>query len=102
MKCTRVGGRCLWIAAAVGIVGGTLLLVGCGGGEDTCCPPYVPQYRDLTLVLNVSDAAGNALGEATVWVDGVAQDMKTAWEFVTLGPGYPESWSGFRANWIKV
>jgi len=74
-------------------------LQGCGGGGDYDEPE--PRYHDMTIILNVSDFDGDALGEVTVWVNGVAQAEKTSWQFVTLGDGYPESWQGHRANWIK-
>lgn len=83
---------------------GSILMGGCGGGDDHYYGPpdgSFPHYRQFTIVLNVSDADGHALGGATVWVDGVAQSERTSWDFVALGRGYPDSWRGFLANWIK-
>lgn len=91
----------------LGLLGACLgtawLLAGCSGDEnddDYYGSPY-PRYHFVTIILNVSDLAGGALGQATVWVNGVAQDERTSWEFVTLGSDFPPSWRGFRANWIK-
>lgn len=95
-----IRGHGRYTLALIGFALSPILLAGCGGSDNYYYPPSGPQYRDLTVVLNVSDADGNALGGATVWVDGVAQDLKTSWDFVVLGTGYPESWRGFRANWI--
>jgi hypothetical protein len=82
-----------WLAlAAAGLV--ALGLIGCSGSNDE-------QNHDVTIVLNVSDTDGNPVGGATVWVDGVAQDLRTAWEMVYLGDGFPESWAGFPANWVR-
>jgi hypothetical protein len=100
MTHTRSTGRFLYAVTFLGMVLGSSILGGCGGGGDYSGPPE-PGYRNFTLVLNVSDADGYALGDATVWVDGTAQDGRTSWDFVTLGTGYPESWRGFRANWIQ-
>lgn len=74
----------------------TLALMGCGSDFWDS-----EQEHDVTIVLNVSDTDGDPVGGATVWVDGVAQDLRTAWDMVYLGDGFPESWAGFPANWIR-
>ncbi len=81
-----------------------MLIGGCGGGDDWDDDYYDPEprYHDLTIILNVSDFAGDALGEVTVWVDQVAQSGKTSWQFVELDRNYPEEWRGFAANWIQT
>lgn len=85
-----------------------LIIAGCGGNDWRDDDYYYgpgpspsPRYHHVTIVLNVSDPAGRALGQVNVWVDGVRQPERTSSQFVTLGAGYPESWRGFRANWIK-
>ena len=84
-----------------------LLIAGCGGDDwrDDYYygpgPSPFPRYHHVTIVLNVSDPAGRALGQVNVWVDGVLQPERTSSQFVSLGSGYPESWRGFHANWIK-
>ncbi len=88
------------LLAAVAGLSVSMIVVGCGGGDDYDGNPP-PRYHDMTIVLNVSDYDGVALGEATVWVNGVSQTGKTSWTHVALGDGYPESWRGFTANWIQ-
>lgn len=84
-----------------------LLIAGCGGDDwrDDYYygpgPSRFPRYHHVTIILNVSDPAGRALGQVNVWVDGVLQAERTSSQFVALGAGYPESWWGFHANWIK-
>jgi hypothetical protein len=104
MSHTRTVRRVSGGLALLGLTLGSILLGGCGGSDDYYYGPPdggFPHYRQFTIVLNVSDADGHALGGATVWVDGVAQAEKTSWDFVALGRGYPDSWRGFLANWIK-
>ena len=80
-----------------------LVVMGCGGGagHDWHDPAPLPRYHDVTIILNVSDLDGDALGEVTVWVNGSAQGGKTSWTHVRLDEEYPQEWRGFRANWIK-
>ncbi len=93
-------GTALMLGACIAL---PLILAGCDSNHrprhfDDYTPS--PVYHYVTFVLNVSDLDGYALGEATVWVDGVAQREKTAWDFVALDDGFPETWRGFLANWI--
>ena len=74
------------------------LIGGCGGSDSFDGDAF---DHDLTIILNVADMDGYALGDVTVWVDGVQQYLRTAWDFVELGEGYPDSWIGRPANWIK-
>ena len=93
---TRFGavlGACAIVAVGVS---------GCGGGWEHNNPAdHFPHYKTFSIVLNVSDAGGNALGDAVVWVDGVAQPERTASSFTVLADGFPDGWRGFAANWIK-
>lgn len=73
------------------------LLVGCGA-MDSGFPPAYPRVHYLTLYLNVSDQDGYALPDATIWIDGAAQPVKSAASFMTL-TGPPAEWSGFQYNW---
>lgn len=97
------GGSILLMLGACVVV--PMLIVGCSSDDwddddDYYCDPS-PRYHHMTVILKVADLAGDALGQVTVWVDGVPQVERTSWEFVSLGAGYPESWWGFKANWIK-
>lgn len=99
---TRGRGVLLMLGACIAL---PLLFAGCSGDwddHDHFYDDYEPEpiYHNVTFILNVSDLDGDALGLATVWIDGVARREKTSWEFVRLGNDYPESWRGFEANWI--
>lgn len=92
-RLTLVLGACVALAAA---------LTGCGGsGDDYYYPDPGPRYHEVNIVLNVSDLAGNAVGEVVVWVNGVAQTGMTSWNFAMLGNNYPPELRGFLANWIQ-
>ena len=77
-----------------------LLFSGCSSDDEITYIDCEPRYHSMTIILHVEDLVGDALGEVTVWVDGVAQNARTSWQFISLGNQYPPEWRGFLANWI--
>jgi len=86
------------VVAATSVV----LFAGCGGGGgyyDGCAGSDYPKSRYVTFYLRVQDAWGDAVGGATVEIDGFRVDGPTSeyWEYV----GYegPAEWWGWAYNW---
>jgi hypothetical protein len=83
-----------------------LTLGGCGGsidddnGYDPHEPGY-PQYKELTITLQVTNATGLPIGGAEVLIDGVADETTTDEQLHPLGEGYPTAWQGWLANWTS-
>ena len=80
-----------------------LTLWGCGSGwddwDDDCCSDYDPVHF-VTLYLNVSDQDGQPLEGATVWLNGVAQSLKTL-DYFRAVEDCGCDWNGFRYNWRR-
>ncbi|MBU0611235.1 MAG: hypothetical protein KKI08_25375 [Armatimonadetes bacterium] len=95
-----------YILAVTVVLAVGLLLGGCGGiidddnGLDLGDPRY-PQYKDLTIILQVRDLDGWPVGGATVTVDGTDDLVTTDDQFHPLGDGYPLEWLGWLANWVS-
>jgi hypothetical protein len=90
-------------AAAVSVaVAAAIWLGGCGGGSTAGYNiPGPEDHYYLTVVLKVSDEAGNALGNGVVWVEDEAETQRTSSHWVALGEGYPDGWTGREVNWIS-
>jgi hypothetical protein len=63
--------------------------------------PAYPQYKNLTIALQVVDPAGRPIGDASVWVDGREDTRKTKSWLQILGQGWPRTWRNWRANWTS-
>ncbi len=55
--------------------------------------------KSLFIYLNVADQDGEALEDATVWVDGSQQNDRTDDSYRRLGNQFPPDWRGWRYNW---
>lgn len=73
--------------------------VGCGSDWDDDHHRYPGRDKTINIYLNISNADGEALQNATVWVDGTKQDEKTSDEFSRLGQQFPPDWRGWQYNW---
>jgi hypothetical protein len=77
----------------------SVLLGGCAGSVDI--PGTDLLEIGLSMVLRVQDAAGNAIGDARIYVDGSRDNLFTDPDFWGLGAGFPAGWQGFQANWFS-
>ncbi|HUS80292.1 MAG TPA: hypothetical protein VM283_03425 [Armatimonadota bacterium] len=55
--------------------------------------------KTVRIYLNVADQDGEALRNATVWIDGTQQEDKTEGEYRALGNNFPPGWRGWLYNW---
>jgi len=98
--------RALKLAVGCCTVIVALLLAGCGSEYWYDDGNYYDNYdgggspqKTVRIYLNVADQDGDALGNATIWVDGTQQEDKTRNEYRALGNNFPAGWRGWLYNW---